>query len=70
MDDHDRLLGILTQKVDTLLDNQRIIKDQVIKTNGRVTSLEKFEYTCKGVIAVIVIFLLPLFLHIITKYYL
>lgn len=36
------------------------IEEQVIRTNGRVLSLEKFKAQAKGAIAVIVVVLLPI----------
>ena len=38
----------LKSDVKSLLSNQLEIKDQVKKTNGRVTNLEKFAYTLVG----------------------
>lgn len=37
------------------------VEDQTKKTNGRVTSLEKWMYTCVGGLTVISIVLIPLF---------
>lgn len=37
------------------------IEGQTTKTNGRVTSLEKWMYTCVGGLSVISIVLIPLF---------
>jgi len=51
---------VVVSRLDYLIDNQKKIKDQVEKTNGRVTALEQFMWAAKGVIAIIVIFLLPI----------
>ena len=38
------------------------VKEQVTKTNGRVSSLEKFRYAAVGGLAVITTVVVPLFL--------
>lgn len=35
-------------KIDTLIDSVKSIEQQTIKTNGRVTALEKWKYTIVG----------------------
>ena len=62
------MLTKMQGKIDSLLSNQAVIKEQVTKTNGRVTALEKFEYTCKGVIAVLIILIIPIVLKVIYLY--
>lgn len=61
-------LAEMRQDIKTLVSNQKEIKEQVIKTNGRVTGLEKFEYMAKGVIAVIVLVGIPVVLHVIYQW--
>lgn len=59
------MLTKMQGKIDILLTNQASIKEQVVKTNGRVTALERFEYTAKGVIAVIILLIIPITLKLI-----
>lgn len=61
-------LAEMRQDIKTLVSNQKEIKEQVIKTNGRVTGLEKLEYMAKGVIAVIVLVCIPVVLHVIYQW--
>jgi hypothetical protein len=58
----------MSNDIKTLLDKQALIKTQVEKTNGRVSSLEKFENTAKGAIAIIVIFILPIFFKLANEW--
>jgi len=59
------MLTKMQGKIDILLTNQASIKEQVVKTNGRVTALEKLEYTAKGVIAVIILLIIPITLKLV-----
>lgn len=49
-------------KLETLIENQKLIKDQVIKTNGRVSSLENWKAFILGGLAILAIILVPMFI--------
>lgn len=64
----ERLLGIITEKLDTLVDNQKIIKEQVVKTNGRVNKHDEFIIQARVVILILGAIVLPLFLHFVYQW--
>lgn len=55
-------ISSLDGKLETLIENQRLIKDQVIKTNGRVSSLENWKAFILGGLAILAIILVPMFI--------
>ena len=57
-------LSEMANDIKTLLNRQAEIKVQVEKTNGRVNALERFQYMAQGVLAIIVIFILPIFFEL------
>lgn len=64
---HDKLLDSLNMKIDLVIDRQAQIKEQVEKTNGRVTLLEKFMWTASGGIAIFVTFELTKSIEVLKK---
>lgn len=56
------LLTKMQVKLDSLLENQNLIKVQVIKTNGRVSSLENWKAFILGGLAILTIILVPMFI--------
>lgn len=43
------------------------VKAQVIRTNGRVSSLEKFRYAAVGGLAVVMAVVVPLFIRAVSQ---
>lgn len=56
------LLTKMQNKLDSLIENQKLIKEQVIKTNGRVGSLENWKSFILGCLAILAIILVPMFI--------
>lgn len=68
MIDKEQKLNEMANDIKTLLNRQSEIKIQVEKTNGRVTKLEQFKHMTQGVIAIIVIFILPIFFKLANEW--
>lgn len=56
------MLTKMQVKLDSLISNQALIKEQVIKTNGRVSSLENWKAFILGGLAILSIILVPMFI--------
>lgn len=63
-----QILRDLWLSMDRVL-NDRLprLQAQVEKTNGRVSSLEKFRYAAAGGLAVITVVIVPLFIKLVTE---
>jgi len=61
------MIAEIVSDIKTLLANQAEIKEQVKKTNGRVSALEKMAWTIGGGIGMFVVFELNKFIGVLNQ---
>lgn len=62
-------MGAIQTGIDSIKDEALPrIETQVLKTNGRVTKLEKWQYTIIGSLTIITTIVVPAFLYQMSKY--